>query len=519
MRVALVTGQLAKGIVERFSKGCGVESKVIALPIQVASLMNAAYIARRIRDYPLQGFDLILVPGLVKGDLNMVEESAGIPVFKGPKHAADLPLVLNNIRGVKLSKEVPACELLSLELKMRALKAFEEASRRRDLLHRPGNFELHGLPLGVDYPMRVAAEIVDAPTLTDEEIESKAKYYVDSGADIVDVGMMAGGGRVEDAYRAVKSVKRAVKAPVSIDSFDPMEVKAAVEAGVDMVLSASKSNLRRLASIIDGEAVVVVPGEAYAMRQPIERVKQIEKLIEEAGKLGIEKVLADPVLDPPVSPGLMRSLMAYQLFRERNPSTPIFMGLGNVTEMLDADSVGVNALLACLASEVNVSVALTTEVSDKARGSVKELSRAAKMAFTAKLRSSPPKDLGLNLLILKEDRFRDQPYPKGLESRVEVCRASTPKPARMDPRGCFKILLDRSEGTISAIYYGWGSSEPDLIVKGRRAEDIYAKLAELNLISNLRHASYIGYELAKAEMALKLGRSYVQDDDLFTGAA
>ncbi|MEM3677404.1 MAG: dihydropteroate synthase-like protein [Candidatus Bathyarchaeia archaeon] len=514
--MALITGQLAKGMVERFSKGCGVESRVIALPIQVASLMNATYIAREIKGYPLQGFDLILVPGLVKGDLKMVEESAGIPVFKGPKHAADIPLVLGNIGRVELSKEVPACELLSLELRMRALKAFEEADRRRDLLHRPGNFELDDLPLGVDYPMRIAAEIVDAPLLSDEEIESKARYYVDSGANIVDVGMMAGGGRAEDAYRAVKTVKNAVKVPVSIDTFDPDEIKAAVKAGVDMVLSASKSNLKRLASIIGEEAVVVVPGEAYARQPHMERVKQLERLVGEAERLGLAKVLADPVLDPPQSPGIMRSLVAYQLFRERNPFIPLFMGVGNVTEMMDADSVGVNALLACMASELNVSVALTTEVSDKARGSVKELSRASKMAFIARLRGSPPKDLGLNLLVLKEERFRDQPYPKDLESQVEVCRAPPPKPARMDPKGFFKIILDRDEGTISAIHYSGASDKPCLIVKGRRAEDIYAKLVELNLVSDLRHASYIGYELAKAEVALKLGRSYVQDEDLFT---
>ncbi|MEM2123677.1 MAG: DUF6513 domain-containing protein, partial [Candidatus Bathyarchaeia archaeon] len=221
LKVALITGQLARGMVERFSRDSRVESGVFSLPIQVASLMNAAYIAGRIRDYPLQGFDLILVPGLVKGDLRVIEESAGVPVFRGPKHAADIPRVLDNIGRVELSKEVPACELLSLELKMAALKAFEEASLRRDLADKPGNFMVGCLPLGVDYPMRVAAEIVDAPLLSTEEIASKAKYYAESGADIIDVGMIVGGGRAEEAYRAVEAVKSAVEKPVSIDTFDP----------------------------------------------------------------------------------------------------------------------------------------------------------------------------------------------------------------------------------------------------------------------------------------------------------
>jgi dihydropteroate synthase-like protein len=167
---------------------------------------------------------------------------------------------------------------------------------------------------------------------------------------------------------------------------------------------------------------------------------------------------------------------------------------------------------------MNVSVALTTEVSDKARGSVRELSKASRMAFTAKVRRSPPKDLGLNLLILKEDRFRDHPYPRNLEEQVKVVWAPQPKPPRMDPVGCFRILLDRDEGSISAIHYHGGLDKPRLMVKGKRAEDIYAKLVDLNLISSLRHASYIGYELAKAEMALRLNRSYVQDEDLFAGS-
>ena len=520
MKVALITGQLARGMVEKLSKTARVESKVIALPMQVASLMSSSYIARKIREYSLEGFDLILVPGLVKGDLGVVEESAGLPVFRGPKHAADIPVVLNAIGRVKLSKEVPACELLSLELRKMALRAVEEANHRRDLLEKPGNFEVDGVLVGVDYPMRVAAEIVDAPLLSDEEIKARARYYVESGADIVDVGMIAGGGRVEDAYRAVEAVKGAVEAPVSIDTFDPEEVKAAVEAGVDMVLSASRSNLRRLASIIDGQAVVVVPGEKYTEWPPMVRVRNLERLMEEANRLGLNKLLADPVLDPPQSPGVLRSLAAYHLFRERNPRTPLFMGIGNVTEMLDADTVGVNALLASAASEVGVAVALTTEVSDKARGSVKELSEASKMAFTAKLRGSPPKDLGLSLLILKEERSRDQPYPKELESQVKVVRAYPPKPARMDPKGCFKILLDREEGSISAIHYPTRRpSIPDLIVKGEKAEDIYGKLVELDLISSLRHASYLGYELAKAEIALRLGKSYVQDEELFPEAS
>jgi dihydropteroate synthase len=35
------------------------------------------------------------------------------------------------------------------------------------------------------------------------------------------------------------------------------------------------------------------------------------------------------------------------------------------------------------------------------------------------------------------------------------------------------------------------------------------------LVTRLDHAAYLGNELAKAEIALKTGKSYVQDNSLF----
>ncbi len=40
--------------------------------------------------------------------------------------------------------------------------------------------------------MRVLAEIANAPLLTDEELLTRAEYFVRSGADMVDIGMVAG---------------------------------------------------------------------------------------------------------------------------------------------------------------------------------------------------------------------------------------------------------------------------------------------------------------------------------------
>ena len=99
----------------------------------------------------------------------------------------------------------------------------------------------------------------------------------------------------------------------------------------------------------------------------------------------------------------MESIIACRNYAERNPE-PVFFGIGNVTELLDTDSTGVNALLAGIGMELGVSVLFTPEESGKTRGSVYELSVASKMMFLAENRGSVPKDLGINLVLFKEKR-------------------------------------------------------------------------------------------------------------------
>ncbi|MHC1600732.1 MAG: DUF4346 domain-containing protein [Candidatus Nezhaarchaeales archaeon] len=48
---------------------------------------------------------------------------------------------------------------------------------------------------------------------------------------------------------------------------------------------------------------------------------------------------------------------------------------------------------------------------------------------------------------------------------------------------------------------------------------MYDELIRRGLITTLDHAAYIGKELYKAELALRIGKSYVQDEDLDFGFA
>jgi dihydropteroate synthase len=52
-------------------------------------------------------------------------------------------------------------------------------------------------------------------------------------------------------------------------------------------------------------------------------------------------------------------------------------------------------------------------------------------------------------------------------------------------------------------------------VKGKEVTEIYQTIIRERMVEKLDHAAYLGKELEKAELALKLGRAYVQDEDLF----
>jgi len=521
VKVLLITGLLAKDMVEQYARKSGVEATVLALNVSVAAFLTPKRIADDVGSLNLKGFDVILVPGLVRGNVKVVEDATGIPTFKGPKYAADLPIILNFLGKVKLSKEMPACEILKGETKRRAFKELAYVERRRNsLLKNPGNIAVGGLALGKDFPMRIMAEIVDAPLLSDEEIATIARRYVREGADIIDVGMLAGESRPIDARRAVIAVKKAVNVPVSIDTVDLNEAEAAVSAGCDMILSVDAGNMRDLASLASDVAVVVVPlnqKEGYFPKEAEKRVELLERSIKEAKKLGMKKVVGDLILGSVGNHGLTESLIAYRMFANRNPEIPLLMGVGNVVELIDADSVGVNALLAGIASEIGVNILLTTEKSVKAKGSVKELATASRMMFIAKKRGSVPKDLGLDLLILKDKRRVEEPYNPAWEKEAPVIEAKKDlKPTTFDPKGCFKIIVDRQGERIAALYYSTSSRDkPSLIIKGEKADEIYSKIMEMGLVTRLDHAAYLGSELAKAEIALKIGKNYIQDRPLF----
>lgn len=518
MKALLVTGQLAKEIVACYAEQSKVETEILDLPLAVAAFLTPQAIIDGLKGRKLDGFHVILTPGLLRGDTAQITKATGLAAFKGPRYAADLPVVLDMLCEVQLSTTVPADDLLREKLAEKALAEIQKVEANRELLlQKPGNMLVAGVAVGADFPLRVLAEIVDAALMDKEAIQETARRFAEAGANFIDVGMVAGESQPQKASQMVRWVKEATSLPVSIDTLNPEEIKAAVEAGAEIVLSADEGNLEAIAPYVKDVAVVVIPTNqriGYIPKTAEERVRFLEAIVAKAKALGLNRLLADLIVEPQE---ILNSFIAFKEFHQRNPEVPLFVGISNVTELFDADSLGLNAILTRLSSEVGGGVLLATEKSVKAKGTVAEEVAAAKMMFLSKKRGSVPKDLGLDLLILKDKRSFEEPYDIKTEQDAEVAVVSEePPPAKLDALGAFKIAVDRKQNLLIAIHYRPNDmAKPVNIVKGESAEVIYQKILELALVSRLEHAAYLGVELAKAEIALKTGKSYVQDLALF----
>ena len=166
--------------------------------------------------------------------------------------------------------------------------------------------------------------------------------------------------------------------------------------------------------------------------------------------------------------------------------------------MIDADSIGVNALLAGIAHECGAAIVFTSEHSDKTVGSIREMRTAVEMM--ALIGGRPyPKDIGIDLLVIKEKRQRREPP---LEYTRIIEAGPMPDTITYDPRGNMRIGIEN--GYIVAVHDG-------MAFRGKRWEDVFYTLLDHDRLSLLDHAAYLGKELFKAECALRFQRSYEQD--------
>jgi dihydropteroate synthase-like protein len=251
--------------------------------------------------------------------------------------------------------------------------------------------------------------------------------------------------------------------------------------------------------------VVVVPLKSPDKERPVDTNEKLGMLTRFAERLGDYDIIVDPLIEP-IGRGFSESIRAYLELPTHLPNIPTLMGVGNVTEMADVDSIGMNAILAAIAVETNTSLLLTTEKSSKTRGSVRELQRACQMMFFSREKGVPPKNIGLDLLKIKEKTSRE--YPVKIP-REKIMATPHPQSSSLDG-GRYHITIKNS--TINTIYR---DAEREVDILGKSAKVIAGELEAQGILPGSMHAFYLGCELTKAEMALQLARSYLQDRPLF----
>ena len=526
MKVLIITGELAYPLIKEVVSDSKEDIIVhIADNTQVAAFLTPRQIIKEVKTSfadQLDEIDMILVPGLIKKGTKEITKELGIPTFKGSTDGADLAMVLNLIGSIDLSEDKPADKLIEEEKRKNAFEFIEQFENDKEnierLLKKPNNILIRNLPVGEDFPMRVLSEIANAPFLSKEALINKCQYFVDSGADMIDIGMAAGEDFSDKIPELIETLRPIVgDRPLSIDTLNPKEIQVAAENGIDFVLSLDLGNNSEVQEILKEKDIpaVLLPtnfSQGKSPKSPAERVESMHQLIKDTEGL---RYVADLILDPVNSASIVESIIACHEFHKQNPA-PMFFGVGNVTELMDADSGGVNVLLAGIGMELGVSILFTPEESGKTRGSVYELSTASKMMFLAKHRKSIPKDLGINLVAFKDKHKRNDIILNELDG-VEQTRQIEPMKFIRDKAGSFKINVDYGtrvgNSQITATHFK--KNKPDLVIIGHSAKEIYEEIISKGLVTRMEHAAYLGAELKKAEIAMVTGKEYVQDFPLF----
>jgi dihydropteroate synthase len=332
------------------------------------------------------------------------------------------------------------------------------------------------------WDIEIVAEINNAPRLTRQAVRDAADYFHHAGADVIDIGCTPGLEYPELGAVVGDLVSAGMR--VSVDTFDLGEIRTAVRAGARLVLSVNTSNLAVAEELAGtGTRVVVLPDLGH----PLE---SIEPSLEALERWGVP-YLIDPILEP-IGFGFMASLERYATARRRWPQAEMLMGIGNLTELTAADSTGVNALLVAVCQELGIRAVLTTEVIPWARGAVREIDVARRLMRHAVAGQTLPKNIDDRLVTVKD--------PAVLTYSQDDLRALQAQ--LTDPN--FRIFADAAGITVF---------NRDRYVRGADVDEIFAALG----VEDARHAFYLGQELAKARLAMQLGKTYRQDGGLSWG--
>src|SRR6476646_10355679 len=420
--ILFLTGHLARRRLEAVLEGmkAGFPWKVLDIGVKVAALMTEEIIARRLPN-PVEA-DKVMLPGRCRADLDRLSERFGVPFLRGPDELKDIP------------------------------GFFGRARKASDM---------------TKYDIQIFAEIVDASALSIQAILARAEDYVRKGANVIDLG-----GLPDTPFPHLEQAVKALKAKgyrVSVDSADPEELLRGGKAGADYLLSLNEDTL----SIADRvkSTPVLIPKE----HGDLPSLYRAMDALDAKGRA----FLADPVLDP-INFGFMQSLERYAQVRRDRPKAELLLGTGNLTELTDADTTGITAVLLGIASELHIKNLLLVQVSPHTRRTVEEHDLARRIMYASRADHDLPKDYASGLLALHSRK----PFPQTPEEIAESAAEVRDKN--------FRIEI---------------------------AEDVFDLYPKLDIEKDGAHAFYLGVELARAEIAWRLAKRYAQDEPLDWGVA
>ncbi len=350
-----------------------------------------------------------------------------------------------------------------------------------DISHLPDYFGLDSTNVELDdYDCQIFAEIVDAAILKVDQIIKIAEDYISVGANVIDLGCMPDTkfGHLEETIQGLKELGL----KVSIDSSNSEELIRGGKAGADYLLSLNEKNLHVLDEVQSVPILIPsTPGDINSLENAIEKVSKVNR-----------DFYADPILDP-IHYGFSNSIVRYYDLRKKFPDIKILMGTGNLTELTDCDSAGANAILMGLVSELSINAVLVVQVSGHCRNSIKETDIARKIMHFSKKNQRLPFGIDNGLIRISERK------PKRF-SKNEITEI-----VDMVKDKNFRILL--SENGINVF-----NSQVHKIGK-----EPYEFFQYLGVDDDASHAFYLGIELARAQIALELGKNYDQDNELSWG--
>jgi dihydropteroate synthase-like protein len=446
-RILFVTGKLAepslRKVLGELAPAAGFEPEIAVLPITVAALMTTDWVARHLTP-PAAGVDRVVLPGFCRGDVGLVARVADAPADRGPKDLRDLPDYFGN---------------------------------------RSGPPQGYGA-----WDIEIIAEINHAPQLSPDDLLAAARRYAADGADVIDLGCDPGGtwAGVGDAVRSLA----ANGLRVSVDSFNPTEVEASLAAGAELVLSVNSTNMNRTAEWstnyprAEFVAIPDTPADLAGLDNTV-------RTLTDAGA----RFRIDPILEP-IGFGFAASLGRFIEVRRRYPDCEMMMGVGNLTELTDADSAGLNVLLAGFCQELGIRSVLTTQVINWARSAVKEFDLARRLVYHAVREKVLPKRLEPDLILLRDPKI----YEQGLEALDELARRVTDRN--------YRIFAERGELHVL---------NGQMYLRGTDPFELFAEMQKRDPKLDPLHAFYLGYEFAKAVTALTVGKNYTQDQALRWG--